>query len=265
MTRLLQLFTAVACVLLLGPILVVVALSFSGDPYLRFPPSSLSLQWYGRVLGNAGWRDALVNSAIVAALCCAVSTVLGVLAAYAFVRGRLPFRQALMSLMLLPLIVPGIITAVSVYFLSVRLGTVGSRVWLAFAHAAVALPVVLVLAQSVLAGVDPALERAAMVHGCTRWGVLRRVVLPIAAPGIVSAALFAFLASFDELVIALFVSGLNAQTLPVRIWNSLAMELEPTIAAVSTLLVAVTVAALLADLAVRRMASRRLPQGGKTG
>jgi putative spermidine/putrescine transport system permease protein len=110
----------------------------------------------------------------------------------------------------------------------------------------------------VLQGVDPALERAAMVHGCTRMGVLLRVVLPIASPGIISAGLFAFLASFDELVISLFVSGIRAETLPVRIWNSLTLELEPTIAAVSTLLIGVTVVVLLVDLGIRRWRSRYL-------
>jgi putative spermidine/putrescine transport system permease protein len=253
--RIAWLFPVLVCLVLLGPILVVIILSFSGQSYLKFPPDSLSLQWYRRFLGNDQWRAALVNSLVTAALCCVISTVMGVLAGYAFVRARLKLRGAIMSLMLMPLIVPSIITAISVYFLSTRLGLIGSRLWLALAHAVVALPIVLILAQSVLQGVDPALERAALVHGCNRWGVLRRVVLPIAAPGIVSAALFAFLASFDELVISLFVSGVTAQTLPVRIWNSLTLELEPTIAAVSTVLIAVTVLALLVDLAVRRWRS----------
>ena len=91
-----------------------------------------------------------------------------------------------------------------------------------------------------------------MVHGCNRWGVLRRVVLPMAAPGIISAALIAFLASFDEVVISLFVTGVKTQTLPVRIWNRLTQELEPTITAVNTLLIGVTVMVLLTDLGIRR-------------
>ena len=263
-------FAAVLCVLLMGPILVVVILSFSGDGYLKFPPGSLSVQWYQRFLDDGRWQAALVNSLVTAVLCCGMSTGIGFLAAYAFVRGRLAFGGAVMALMLMPLIVPGIVTAISVYFLSVRLGFIGSRLWLAVAHAVMALPIVLILAQSVLAGIDPALERAAMVHGCSRWGVLRRVILPIAAPGIISAALFAFLASFDELVIALFVAGAKAQTLPVRIWNSLTLEIEPTIAAVSTVLIAVTVLVLLGDLGVRRLLDRGgrgtpLPRGQGTG
>lgn len=259
MMRVLWVFAAAVCVVLVGPIVVVAIVSFSGDGYLAFPPSRLSLQWYARFLGDGRWQAAVANSLVTAALCCAISTVVGFLAAYAFLRGRLAFRGALMALMLLPLIVPGIVTAIAVYFLSVRLGLIGSRVWLSITHAVMALPVVVILAQSVLGGVDPALERAAMVHGCTRWGVLRRVVLPIAAPGIASAGLFAFLASFDELVISLFVAGIGAQTLPVRIWNSLTQELEPTIAAVSTVLVAVTVGVLLADHAIR--SRRRVVSG----
>jgi ABC-type spermidine/putrescine transport system permease subunit II len=247
---------ALLCLLLLGPIVVVVIVSFSGDAYLAFPPSTLSLRWYVRFLGDPRWRDALWNSLVVAALCSVLATAAGFLAAYAFVRGRFFARGALMSIALMPLIVPSIVTAIAIYFLTVRLGLIGSRVWLAVTHAVVAFPLVVIITQSALQAVDPALERAAMVHGCTRWGVFRRVVIPMAAPGLISAALFAFLASFDELVIALFVSGVQAQTLPVRIWNSLTMELEPTIAAVSAVLIGMTVLILLLDAGLRGLAAR---------
>ena len=257
MKRLGPLLAGLACLALLGPILIVVIVSFSGDAYLRFPPTSLSLQWYTRFLSDGRWRSALANSAEVAVLCCLLATAIGVLAAYAFVRGRLMLRGAVMALVLAPLIVPGIVTAIAMYFLSVRLGLIGNRLWLAVTHAVVALPVVVIIAQSALQGIDPELERAALVHGCTRWGVLRRVVIPLALPGMLSAALFAFLASFDELVIALFVAGVQGQTLPVRIWNSLTMELEPTIAAVSTLLIAATVVVLGVDGLVRKIAARK--------
>lgn len=253
MTR--AVLTAVAallCAWMLGPILVVAVLSFSGDAYLAFPPGTYSTRWYARFLADPRWRTALANSALIAVLTCVLATGAGFLAGYAFVRGRLALRGALMSLMLMPLIVPTIITAVALYFLSARLGLVGNLAWMAVAHAVVALPVVLVICQSALQGVDPGLERAALVHGCTRWGVFRRVVVPLALPGVLSGALFAFLASFDELVISLFLAGARGQTLPVRIWNSLTLEIEPTIAAVSTLLVAVTVLALGLDAFLRR-------------
>ena len=255
-------FTVLICLLLLGPIAVVIIASFSGDAYLMFPPQSLSLQWYARFLEDGRWQAALFNSLVTAAMCCVLSTILGFFTGYAFLRGRLRFQPLLMSLVLMPLIVPSIVTGVAIYFLSVRLDLVGSRVWLAVTHTVIALPIVLIIAQSALQGVDPNLERAALVHGCTRWGVLRRVVLPIALPGIISAALFAFLASFDELVIALFVAGVRAQTLPVRIWNSLTLELEPTIAAVSAVLIATTVFILLVDATIRRL--RRTSQTAAT-
>ena len=256
-------WTAVAllCLLLLGPIVVVVILSFSGDAYLRFPPRALSLQWYVRFLGDPRWTSAFANSLIVGVLCAGMATASGFLAAYALVRGQFRARNLLMAVALIPLIVPSIVTAIAIYFVSVRLGLVGNRLWLAVTHAVIAFPVVVIIVQSAMQAVDPVLERAAMIHGCTRWGVFRRVVIPLAAPGIISAALFAFLASFDELVIALFVSGVQGATLPVRIWNSLTMELEPTIAAVSTVLIAITIGLLLLDVGLRAWTDRRKAKG----
>jgi putative spermidine/putrescine transport system permease protein len=254
-------FVAAVCLVLLGPIVVVVASSFSGDDYLRFPPHTLSLQWYREFFGNAEWRAAMFNSLVAASICAVVATACGFLAAYAMLRGRAVRRKLLMSLALMPLIVPNIVTAIAVYFLSIRLGLVGSRIWLAIAHAVVALPVVLIISQTALRAVDPALERAAMVHGCTRWGVFRRVVIPLAAPGVISAALFAFLASFDELVIALFVAGVRSETLPARIWNTLTMRLEPVIAAVSSVLIGMTILVLLLDALLRARGRRRESHG----
>jgi putative spermidine/putrescine transport system permease protein len=246
-----RLCIAALCLLLLAPIVIVVIVSFSGDTYLTFPPSTFALRWYARFLGDEQWRNALWNSLLVAALCSIFATSIGFCAAYAFERASFFGKSLLMGALLLPLVIPSIVTAVAVYYFSIRLGLVGNRVWLAITHTILALPIVMIIARAALKTVDPELERAAAVHGCGNWGVLWRVVLPIAAPGIISGALFAFLTSFDELIIAIFVSGANGQTLPVRIWNSLTIELEPTIAAVSTLLVAVTVVILLADAYLR--------------
>lgn len=257
---LLKALVVLLCFGLLAPIVIVAIASFSGDGYLKFPPESFSLRWYERFLGDARWRAAILNSLVVGLMTSAFSTLLGFLAAYAMLRGEFRYKRVLASLLLMPVIVPHVITAVAVYFLSARAGLVGFRPWIAVAHTVVALPVVLVILQSALRTVDPALERAAMVCGCTRWGVFRRVVLPLALPGVVSAALFSFLTSFDELVISLFLAGIRAETLPVRIWNSLLLEVEPTIAAVSTLLIAVTAVALTIDAAIRRFrGGRALP------
>jgi ABC-type spermidine/putrescine transport system permease subunit II len=248
----LRLLLALTCAGLLAPIVIVVVLSFSGDAYLAFPPRHFTLSWYARFLGNDRWRDALLNSVLIAAGACMLATAIGFLASYVLVRARMPMKGAVTSLILMPLIVPNVITAVAIYFFSARLGLVGNLGWVAVAHSVIALPVVLLILQAALQGVDINLERAAMVHGCTRWGVFRRVVIPLALPGVVSAALFAFLTSFDDLVISLFLAGVRAETLPVHIWNSLTLQVEPTIAAVSTLLIAVTIVALLIDLVARR-------------
>ncbi|MBP0444191.1 ABC transporter permease [Roseomonas sp. SSH11] len=250
---LLRALVVLLCFGLLAPIIIVAIASFSGDGYLKFPPESLSTRWYERFLGDPRWRQAIVNSLMIGALTSVLSTFLGFLAAYAMVRGQFPFKRVIAALLLTPVIVPHVITAVAIYFLSARMGLVGVRPWIAVAHTVVAMPVVLVILQSALRTVDPALERAAMVFGCTRWGVFRRVVLPLALPGVVSAALFSFLTSFDELVISIFLAGFRSETLPVRIWNSLLLEVEPTIAAVSTLLIAVTTIALAIDALLRRL------------
>jgi len=245
------------CFGMLAPIVIVVIASFSGDGYLKFPPEQLSLHWYERFLGDARWRNALLNSLWIGAMTCVVASFLGFLAAYAMVRAGFRGKGALTARLLAPLIVPHVVTAIAVYFLSAPVGLLGFKPWIALTHAVVALPVVLVILQSAREAVGASVGRAAVVLGCSRWGVFRRVVLPLALPGIVSAALFSFLTSFDELMISLFLAGVRSETLPVRIWNSLLLEVEPTIAAVSSLLIAVTVLALLVDWGVRQLRERR--------
>jgi ABC-type spermidine/putrescine transport system permease subunit II len=146
-----------------------------------------------------------------------------------------------------------VITAIAMYFFTARLGLVGNVVWIGFCHAVVTLPIVLLILLSSMQSVDINLERAALSLGGSRFYVFRRIVVPLAFPGIVSGALFAFLASFDELIISLFLAGVRAQTLPVRIWNSLHLEVEPVIAAVSAFLIAVTGAVLVVDVLIRQL------------
>jgi putative spermidine/putrescine transport system permease protein len=256
---LLRIYVAVACVWLLAPIVIVVILAFSGDGYLHFPPSSLSLQWFGRFFGNLQWQRALLSSLIIGAIACIVSTTTGFFAAYAFLRVEFHGKKLLLSLMLTPVIVPSIITAIAMYYLAGKLGLIGNFVWVGLCHAVIAMPIVLLILLSALHAVDPNLERAALGLGSSRVRVFLRIVLPIALPGVMSAALFAFLASFDELLIALFLAGVRSQTLPVRIWNSLNLQVEPTIAAVSAFLIAVTSLILVLDGILRhRRGQRRL-------
>ena len=255
--KLLRLYVGVMCVWLLAPIVIVCILAFSGDGYLHFPPSSLSLQWFTRFLGNAQWQRAMLSSVIIGLIACVVSTTVGFFCAYAFLRAEFRGKKLLLSLLLTPIIVPNIITAIAMYYLAGKLRLIGNLAWLGLCHAVIAMPIVLLILLSALHAVDPNLERAALGLGSSRARVFFRVVLPIALPGVMSAALFAFLASFDELLISLFLSGVRTQTLPVRIWNSLNLQVEPTIAAVSAFLIAVTCVVLGVDGVLRHRRGQR--------
>jgi putative spermidine/putrescine transport system permease protein len=257
---LLRLYVAAACLWLLAPIVIIVILAFSGEGYLHFPPSSLSLQWFARFFGDVQWQRALLSSLIIGVIACLVATTIGFFGAYAFLRAEFRGKKLLLSLMLTPVIVPSIITAIAMYYLAGRLALIGNFLWLGLCHAVIAMPIVLLMLLAALHAVDPNLERAALGLGGSRLRVFCRIVLPIALPGILSAALFAFLASFDELLIALFLAGVRAQTLPVRIWNSLNLQIEPTIAAVSAFLIGVTTMILAADGILRHRRGRRRRQ-----
>lgn len=250
--RLLAAYVGTMSILLLLPIVIVVILAFSGQSYLKFPPDSLSLRWFIAFFGDEQWRQSLYLSIGIAIIASTLSTLFGFLAAYAFVRGTFRGKAVLLSLLLMPMIIPTVITSIALYFFSTRLDLVGNIFWIGCCHAVVALPVVLLILLSTLQGVDHSFERAALSLGASRLRVFTRVVVPLAAPGLVSATLFAFLVSFDELLIAMFLTNVRDQTLAVRIWNSLHLEVEPTIAAVSAFLIAVTGLFLFADWIIRR-------------
>jgi len=239
-------------VFLLAPVLIILIVSFSSGNYLSFPPPGLSLRWYQRFFGTPAWRQSIVVSVQVASLTMVFATVLGLGAALALVRGRFRGKAAVYGVVLSPMIVPTIITAIGLYFFFVKLKATGSILAMAIGHTVLALPVVVIIITATLQGFDLRLELAALSLGASRLGALRRVTVPLIAPGVLSAALFAFLTSFDELLIPLFLSGVEVQTLTVRIWNSLVLEVDPTIAAVSSFLIAVTCAVLGASALVRR-------------
>jgi len=239
-------------VFLIAPIVIILIVSFSAADYLSFPPPALSLRWYARFVGVPGWRRAIWVSVQVASLTMLFATTLGLPAALALVRGRFRGKGAVYAFLLSPAIVPTIITAMGLYFFFARLKATGSLLAMALGHTVLALPVVIIIVAATLQGFDIRLEQAALSLGASRLTALRRITLPLVAPGVLSAALFAFLTSFDELLIPLFLSGVEIQTLTVRIWNSLQLEVDPTIAAVSSFLVGFTAAVLGASAALRR-------------
>jgi putative spermidine/putrescine transport system permease protein len=251
---------------LLFPILVVIPLSFSSGSYLSFPPPGFSLRWYANFFGRSDWLEAAWLSVWIGSAVTALATALGVPAAIALVRGKFRGKGFVVGFIMSPVIAPVIIVAIGIYFFYARLGLIGSPLGLVIAHTCLAVPFVVINVAATLQGFDRRLEQAAMNLGATPWGTFWQVTLPIIRPGILSGAVFAFITSFDELVVALFVSGSTAVTLPRKMWDSIRFEIDPTIAAVSTLLIALTavlfvVAELLRRRAVKLRTSVRMGEG----
>jgi putative spermidine/putrescine transport system permease protein len=238
-------------VFLIAPVVIIVIVSLTGSDYLSFPPSTISLRWYERFLGDPSWRRAIWVSIQVGGLTMLFATSLGVAASLGLVRGQFRWRGAIYAFLLSPMIVPTIITAIGLYFLVARVWSMGSILAMALGHTVLALPVVVIIVSATLQGFDERLEQAALSLGASRWRALRKITLPLIGPGVLSAALFAFLTSFDELLIPLFLSGVRSQTLTVKIWNTLQYSMDPSIAAVSTFLIGLTAAILGASALLR--------------
>ncbi len=243
----------VACILLamITPILVVIVASFSSAGYLTFPPPAFGLRWYREYLGSRDWIAATWLSVEIAVTVVVLSTVLGVLAVLGLARLSGLTRLLATGLILSPLIMPVIIVAIGLYYAFARFGLVGTPEGLVLAHTCLAVPFVVISVGVSLARFDRRLEMAALGLGATPLRAFRQVTLPLILPGVLVGALFAFVTSFDELVVALFLSGADAVTLPRRMWEDLRYALDPTIAAVSTLSIAVTVLPLLWAHSVR--------------
>ena len=234
------------------PIVVVVVVSFSSATYLTFPPPAFALKWYEAYFASADWLRPTWLSLWVAAGVVVLSTVLGTLAAIGIARLPRALRILVTGLILSPLIVPVIVVAIGIYYAFARYGLVGSPIGLVLAHTCLAVPFVVTSVSASLAGIDPRLELAALSLGATPRATFFQVTLPLIRPGVLVGALFAFITSFDELVVALFISGSGAVTLPRRMWDDLRFQIDPTIAAVSTLTIVLTVLLMACAHLLRR-------------
>ena len=255
----LSLYTFVGLVLifLIVPTLIVIPLSFSPTSIMQFPPESWSLRWYEKYLSQPGWVSATWNSVIIAVITPFLAVPVGSLAAYALVRGTFVGRKTVSFFMLLPIIVPTLVTAIAIFKVFSQFQLSGTILGFVIAHAILAIPFVVTIMTATLKGVDPQLENASMTLGASRVTTVRMVTLPIAAPGLMASALFAFLISFDELIVAIFLSSPVLNTLPKKLWDGIRLELDPTLAAVSTILVVVSLLVLAcAGLLMRRTNSR---------
>lgn len=234
------------------PVLIVIPLSFTGADSFQFPPNSWSLDYYVNFFTDRRWREAFVSSLILAVVVAIVATFLGTLAAFGIVRGDFPGKSLVNGFLLTPIIAPGIVIAVAVFgvFLSWRL--TGSFLGFVLAHGMLAIPFVVVTVSTSLRGFDRNLERAAASLGAGKLTTFRRITLPAILPGVLTGALFAFVTSFDEVVVALYLQSPTFRTLPVKMYTSVANETDPTIAAASTIILVITTALILLPQLLRR-------------
>ncbi len=230
---------------LLAPILVIVLVSFDQSTLFQFPPATWSLRWYTALWQSRDWREAFALSFWLASGVTALSLLFGVPAAYALARGQFRGKRAVEFFLVSPMVVPVIVLAIALYMLFAPLGLIGRPLGLLLAHTVLALPVVVVIVGAAFRRADHVVELAARSCGASFPRAFWHVSLPAVRPALISAAAFAFLTSFDEVVLALFLGGPKTATLPKRIWEAVKFELDPSLTAVSTLLVAVTVLALL--------------------
>lgn len=222
------------------PLFVVVPLSLSHDPFFSFPIREYSLRWYRDFFSNERWLHSISNSLVVAAVTTVLATTLGTSAALGLSRPDFPARRLVMALLISPMIVPVVIVAVGAYLFFGRLGLTNTKPGLILAHTALATPFVVITVTAVLSTYDSNLTRAARSLGASPVSAFFKVTLPAIMPGMISGAIFAFATSFDEVVIALFLTGAEQRTLPVQMFSGIRDQINPTIMVAATLLLVVS-------------------------
>jgi len=255
-------FTGLVLLFLISPIIAIMPLSFNAEPYFSYPMPGLSLRWYDDFFTNERWMSAVKISLLVAALVTVLATALGTLAALGLSRAGLPFKPVILGVLISPMIVPVIITAVAIYLFYAQLGLIATISGLVLAHTVLATPFVVVTVTSTLSGFDHSLSRAASGLGAPPLTVFTNVILPIILPGIISGALFAFVTSFDEVVVALFITSAEQRTLPKQMFSGIREQISPTITAAATVLILFSVTLLIGlELLRRRSDSLRVGPG----
>ncbi|MFH9065998.1 ABC transporter permease [Streptomyces coeruleorubidus] len=253
--------TAIATVILLFlalPIVVILVTSFSNNAFAAFPPEAWTLNWYKALFADGSkWPAALTLSAFVACLSTVFSLIIGVTAATALTRSELPLRSAVYALVLGPLLIPQIVTALGLFLLFEPAAMLGSPIAIALGHTVLASPIAVLILIATLRGIDERLEDAAASMGAGRLTIARRITFPLAAPGMIAAAIFSFITSFDEFYISQFLSSVDTVTLPVQVYNSLTFDIDPSVTAISAILIAFAILALALVALVRWLGSGR--------
>jgi putative spermidine/putrescine transport system permease protein len=251
-----RLFCGLVLLFLISPILAIIPLSFNSVPFFTYPMPGFSLRWYEDFLFTDRWRGALENSIFIAVSVTALSTALGTLAALGLSRANFPYRNAMMSILISPIVVPVVITAVGMYFFYADVGLLNSYSGLILAHTTLATPFVVITVTATLTGFDHSLTRAAQGLGAQPLTVFFKVILPLILPGMISGSLFAFGTSFDEVVVVLFIASPEQRTLPKVMFLGIREQISPTITAAATILILVSVAMLTTVELLRRRSER---------
>ncbi|WP_293268308.1 ABC transporter permease [Neptunomonas sp.] len=252
---------------LMIPILVIIPLSFNAEPYftftegmLTFDPEAYSLKWYAEIFNDDKWLLAIKNSFFIGLCATVLATVLGTFAAIGLSNPVMPFQRVIMAMLLSPMIVPLIITAAGMYFFYTQLGLSGSYLGVIIAHAALGTPFVIITVNASLSGFDYSLMRASLGLGAPPVYTFFKVIMPLIRPGVISGALFAFVTSFDEVVVILFLAGPEQRTIPRQMFSGLREQINPTILAVAVLLVVIS-GLLLLTIEYLRARSERIRSG----
>ena len=248
---------------LIMPILVIIPLSFNAEDFFTFTkgmlaldPAAYSLKHYQDFFSNPDWQQALRNSVTIAPVATLLAVALGTLAAVGLSQPHVPFRGAIMAILISPMIVPLIISAAGMYFFYSRIGLQGTYWGVVLAHAALGIPFVIITVTATLVGFDRSLIRAAQSLGADGWTTFRQVIMPLILPGMISGALFAFVTSLDEIVTVLFLADVEQRTIPRQMWSGIREQISPTILAVATILVAISIFLLTTVELLRRRSER---------
>jgi putative spermidine/putrescine transport system permease protein len=248
---------------LIAPLVVIVPLSFNAVPFFTFTPEMLSLdpsgyslQWYEDFFTNLNWRGAVKNSFIIAVFATLISTTLGTIGALGLSRSEMPYKPAIMAILISPMIVPLIISAAGMYFFYSKIGLTSTYLGVILAHAALGTPFVVITVTATLVGFDKSLIRAAYNLGASPTVTFFKVIVPLILPGVISGALFAFITSFDEVVVILFVGSYEQRTIPWQMFSGIREQISPTILAVATLLILVSILLLTSLELIRRRGER---------
>jgi len=241
---------------LIAPIIVIMPLSFNSESFFSYPMPGYSLKWYDDFFNNDRWQLALQNSVIVAFSTTVLATTIGTIAALGLSRPNFPARSIVMAVLISPMIVPLVITAIGMYFSYTAVGLSNSLPGMILAHTALATPFVVIVVTATLTGFDHTLTRAGAGLGAAPLTVFFKIILPLILPGLISGGLFAFITSFDEIVVALFISSAETRTLPKQMFSGIRELISPTITAAATFLIVIAIFLLTTVELLRRRSER---------